>query len=440
MRVLFIGDLAATGFGSVTTDLGRALLDLDLDVRFLSQNDLGAELPEPFSSRTLDMAFWMYQMGNNGAQVAGVRSVIGEIIGGQCEGLLMNGTPWGDWKPEAAILLGDFFAVRLLDARFGDALRSIPCLHYCPVEGIDLPPLWAQMWARITPVSMSRFGQREIAAVIGREPAMAYHGIDAESFHPVGPSHPLVVPVDADATSFVTLRSKEACRAFFGWDPKKRYILRTDSNMPRKRHGSLLRALGPVLLERPDVTLVLHCRALDQGGFLPDDVSKLPVQVQRQIMITDRPGLPREVLVAMYNAADVYCSTSAEGFGLTIAEAIACGVPAVGLDYSAVPEVIGPAGVVVPVSVTYENEYSHWWAWPDEDAYGKAVAYLLDHPARARALGAEGPKHVARTFRWSDAAEVFARLMTEALTLPADMIPPEAEDFVFVPQKAMVAA
>ena len=39
---------------------------------------------------------------------------------------------------------------------------------------------------------------------------------------------------------------------------------------------------------------------------------------------------------------------------------------------------------------------------------------------------------MARSFRWSDAAEVFAHLMTEALTLPADMIPPEAEDFVFV--------
>ncbi len=32
-RILFFGDLAATGFGTVTMDLGRALLDRGEDVR-----------------------------------------------------------------------------------------------------------------------------------------------------------------------------------------------------------------------------------------------------------------------------------------------------------------------------------------------------------------------------------------------------------------------
>ena len=37
-RILFFGDLAPTGFGTVTTDLGSALLALGEDVRFVSQN------------------------------------------------------------------------------------------------------------------------------------------------------------------------------------------------------------------------------------------------------------------------------------------------------------------------------------------------------------------------------------------------------------------
>ena len=38
-RVLFLGDLAGTGFGTVTRDLGRELLARGLDVRFMSLNE-----------------------------------------------------------------------------------------------------------------------------------------------------------------------------------------------------------------------------------------------------------------------------------------------------------------------------------------------------------------------------------------------------------------
>jgi hypothetical protein len=53
VKLLFFGDLAATGFGTVTADLGRALIEQGVDVRFVSQNEFG-ELPPPFDTRTLD--------------------------------------------------------------------------------------------------------------------------------------------------------------------------------------------------------------------------------------------------------------------------------------------------------------------------------------------------------------------------------------------------
>ena len=137
----------------------------------------------------------------------------------------------------------------------------------------------------------------------------------------------------------------------------------------------------------------------------------MPPGVRERVVVSDWGALPREALVALYNAADVYASTSAEGFGLTLAEALACGIPAVGLDYSAVPEVIGPAGRVVEVGRVLDNEYAHHWALPDEEAFGIAVAYLLDHPARARELGALGPRHVAQNFSWSMAADVMVGLL-----------------------------
>ncbi len=60
-RILFFGDLAATGFGTVTQDLGRALIAKGIDVRFVSMNDTTG-LGEPFASRTVDQTSMEQQL------------------------------------------------------------------------------------------------------------------------------------------------------------------------------------------------------------------------------------------------------------------------------------------------------------------------------------------------------------------------------------------
>ena len=52
-RILFLGDSAGTGFGTVTRDLGAGLLALGEEVRFLSLNETeDGKLDEPFAGRT----------------------------------------------------------------------------------------------------------------------------------------------------------------------------------------------------------------------------------------------------------------------------------------------------------------------------------------------------------------------------------------------------
>jgi glycosyltransferase involved in cell wall biosynthesis len=433
VKLLFLGDLAITGFGSVTTDLGRALIEAGVDARFVSQNQLDA-LPEPFFSRTFDQTQYQVNAADADRPVRQHRPAPGRLhrphsrwqggflsvleatrfqtprLGGsllgctspprvtgaeastvQCERLrLANGNYWGSkWKPDAIFLLGDFYGVRLGVTSAGLAtFARVPTYHYVPVEGHDLPPLWAQLWATLSPIAMSKFGQAEIAKVIGRVPPLMYHGVDTEMFRPVTPGRPIIV--ESEKTGRLVLSSKERCKAFFGIDPRMKVILRCDTNMPRKAYPQMLRALEPVLAARPDTLLVLKTSNWDQGGFLPDSISKMSEAVRGRVVVLES-SLPRPLLSALYNAADVYASNSAEGFGLTIAEAVACGVPAVGLDYSSVPEVIGPAGTVVPPAMHWDNGYAHYWALPDPAEFGRAVAYLLDHPvagARARRAGA----------------------------------------------------
>lgn len=404
MRLLFFGDLAPTGFGTVTSDLGRALIERGIDVRFVSQNEAGL-LPPEFARRTLDLTTFIIE----GGAVTAAQGFVPALLAGDASDMTMaNDEVWGDWKPDACLLLGDFYGMRLMVAPYLQAFSEVPTYHYCPVEGHDLPPEWNAIWRVVHPIAMSKFGQTEIARVTRSLPPLMYHGVDSEQFRPVSMSDPIVIE-GKDKT--VTLTSKERCKAFFGINPKARVVLRTDRFMPRKGYPALLRSMEKVMAERPDVVLLIHCRTFDQGGFMGDLISKLPPSIASRVHAPGLGAMPREILCALYNAADVYASTSAEGFGLTIAEALSCGVPAVGLDYSAVPEVIGSGGMKVAVGKYLDNEYGHHWALPDEDQFARSVGYLLDHPARAREMGAAGRRHVQSTFTWDAAADVFAGLL-----------------------------
>lgn len=421
MRILFFGDLAATGFGSVTTDLGRHMLDQGADVRFVSQNDTGDDLPEPFRSRTVDLVSLPYVVNDmtGEAGTIGAPDGIPALLNGSSRALLHSKEPYGMWKPDACIMLGDFVAARHIVGRFMDDFRSVPTYHYVPIEGVGLPPAWGDMWRVVLPIAMSQFGADQIARATGIVPPVVYHGVDSEVFRPVSKAKPLIVSKPA-----VILDSKENCKqAWVQWlmdqnnvtrIPRK-WLLRTDRHMPRKRYNSLIRSLAPVLARNPDWALILHCNPSDQGGYLPDTLSKLPEPVRSQVLLTDAAGIPRDLLTVLYNSADLYVSNSAEGFGLTIAEAIACGVPAVGIDYSAVPEVIGPAGVTVKEGGLLDNEYDHFWFAVNEQKFGAAVEHLMTHKTKREDLGRRGPKHVSTNFRWDTAATQFLEIITSNL-------------------------
>lgn len=419
MRLLVVGDLAATGFGTVTINLGRQWIDAGHDIRFLSQNDLG-ELPEPFASRTF--AINEQKLGWMNAQELYEKGIMAGLI----DGTLWEHQELGHWEPEVVILTGDFYAARGLVFRHeGDerAFRSIPVLHYAPIEGMGLPPAWKYLWDFVHPIAMSEFGATEIAKVTGVRPPVIYHGVDTQTFFPASAAKPIRL-------GGIALRDKAECKAYFHIPANARVLLRTDRNMPRKDYAGLMWALAPVMAERPDVILLMHCRLMDEGGDIRDVHSSIEARYGRNVTLrmkaTGFPdkgiGFPRDHLNALYNAADLYVSVSSEGFGLTIAEALACGVPAVGQDYSSVPEVIGPAGRAVKVRGEIRNPYAHNWGVIDERAFGRTVAELLDNPAELAVLGAKGPEHVRRTFSWKRAAEQFieqAELVTKRETVAA---------------------
>ena len=408
-RILFLGDSAGTGFGTVTRDLGSALLAIGEDVRFVSLNeDAKVLMSEPFFGRTAILD------NPNGWLVVHPDPEVAQRTVDRLEGMFTGRLFEDGWTPEAGIILGDVGSLKMSPVpEF--VPDGFPVFHYVPIEGDGLPPAWAKTWEKLRPVAMSNFGADEIARIIPTRPPVVYHGVNTDAFWPVSAARPIYLPTSDGQAK---LHTRADCKEFFGLDKRRITLLRTDRHMPRKMYGVLFRALAPILARHPNVDFVWHCRTRDEGGDLSDEVSKYG-KIARQLFSTgfhdSYGGLDRPFLNALYNAADIYVSNSSEGFGLTIAEALACGIPAIGVDYSAVPEVIGPAGITVPIATRVDNVYSHFWAWVNEPRFGAAVEKLINDPVLRITLGAKGPEHVRRNFSWATAAAQFRDIIAAAV-------------------------
>ncbi len=117
----------------------------------------------------------------------------------------------------------------------------------------------------------------------------------------------------------------------------------------------------------------------------------LDASVQAVVAQAPRPERVRllgfvDDLVSQYQSASALIMTSRyEGFGFPVLEAMACGTPVVAFANSAVTEVVGDAGLLVPDG--------------DVAAMTAAVRSLLDDPPRRAELVARGLDH-ARSFSW----------------------------------------
>jgi glycosyltransferase involved in cell wall biosynthesis len=437
VKLLILGDSAGTGFGTVTADLGSALLRHGQDVRFISLNEQpNGELEEPFVNRTAIIGQRDGWLGMADPKLAQER--LARLMTG---GLFEDG-----WTPEAAVVIGDAGSLKI-SPLIEYIPQGFPAFHYIPIEGVGLPPSWAALWANLRPVAISEFGADEIAKLGVPRPPVIYHGVNTEAFYPVSEKRPIVL---RGTTNLTVLRSKHDCSSWLSAylaseaptqrPPDRVTIFRSDRHMPRKNYASLFRAVAPVLDKYPDADLIYHCATIDHGGDLDDERSKYgPLIGRYRCRHPERcrlrgihplfgglagrmipsgfhdhyGGAERKLLNVLYNAASIYASVSAEGFGLTIAEALAAGTPAVAMAYSAVPEVMGQAGILVPSAELTDNTYSHFWARVDEPKFSEALDSLVRSRKARRDLGALGPIHVGALFSWDRAAEQFGDLVAE---------------------------
>ena len=125
-------------------------------------------------------------------------------------------------------------------------------------------------------------------------------------------------------------------RARFGIGPGQ-VVLTVRRLVERMGIDLLIRALGDV----PDVQLVV-------GGEGPLRAELEALAASLKVPARFLGYIPDEDLPALYRAADLFVlpTRELEGFGLVAIEAMGCGTPAMGTPVGAIPEVLGPLGLV----------------------------------------------------------------------------------------------
>jgi glycosyltransferase involved in cell wall biosynthesis len=177
------------------------------------------------------------------------------------------------------------------------------------------------------------------------------------------------------------------------------YLLFLGGEKPHKNVRNVLRAFAEARRDRS----LPH--ALVLAGPMPKNRSRVEALIAALDLgpAVVRPGVvPEEDLPGLYAGADAFLyPTLYEGFGLPVAEAMACGVPVLTSSTSALQEIAGGyAYLVDPMDV---------------DAIARGIADLATDPAR-RAEFADLGKRRAADFSWDHAAEMTLRVYAEALS------------------------
>ncbi len=167
------------------------------------------------------------------------------------------------------------------------------------------------------------------------------------------------------------------------------YILFVGRIEEKKNVRLLLDAFSLICKEKKPINLVLGGRNGYGFELIQTKIRELPKDIRRRIF---QPGhLPRYDMIRYLQHATIFAFPSQyEGFGLSVLEALACGVPVVCSNNSSLPEVTGEAAILLPPT----NPLS--WA--------SAFSRILNQPELKNRLSEMSVKQAER-FSWSLAAE-----------------------------------
>jgi glycosyltransferase involved in cell wall biosynthesis len=169
------------------------------------------------------------------------------------------------------------------------------------------------------------------------------------------------------------------------------YILAVGSIQPRKNLSRLLAAYAGLLSARPGAKLP-PLVLVGKRAWLYSETLRTVGELGLESKVIFTGYVPEADLPPLYTGALCFVYPSFfEGFGLPPLEAMKCGAPVIAGDRTSLPEVVGPAGLLVDPF--------------DIQAIGDAIGRLVNDAALRQDLRERGLKQASR-FDWRETARL----------------------------------
>lgn len=299
-------------------------------------------------------------------------------------------------------------------------LSPAKTIFYYPSDGGGHLPLGCEQILKFInkPIAMAKFGQGQVKKVHGIETGHIPHAIDEEQFKPLSKEEKLQI------------------RARYGIAPEKFVVGTVARNQGRKMLDRTIKAFSLYAKENPNAILFLHTDPEDAA-----QVFHLPTLIQRYSLenrvrfsgMRYYKGFDYKIMNEVYNVMDVFLlTTSGEGFGIPIIEAMSAGIPVLATDYTTTRELVidNKAGLGIPLVGTTddENELYHGTEIIDGTITGswnvergicsikkcaEALKMFSDNPSMGEAMGKNGREAILKEYTWKINGERWIKAVEE---------------------------
>lgn len=238
---------------------------------------------------------------------------------------------------------------------------------------------------------------------------------NVDTFRASGVTAPIrVMPLGVDVDYFNP--------AIIGFRPSSRYtFLSVFEWGERKAPEILLRAFAEEFKQSEDALLLLSVFNRDPEIDVEREIAKLDLPPCAPIVIMVNPGFADYQMGALYRSGNCFVSpTRGEGWGMTVLEAMACGLPVIATAWSGIADFLHDGvgyplnSSLVPAKARCPYYEGFEWAEPDFEHLRFLMREVYENPDRARLRGLAAADAVAANWTWEQAA---ARVKERVLEL-----------------------
>lgn len=279
---------------------------------------------------------------------------------------------------------------------------NIPIVVVVPVDGKNFQGYWLEGVTHT--IFWTNFARKEARQGGFTGPSTVIPlGVDTEMYH----------PMDKYEARLRRGLPRELDEAFI--------VGNVNRNQPRKRWDLTIKYFAEWITSKKidDAYLYLHTAPTGDAG---PDVTQLAryYGVLSRLALVRPPafyGVTEQKMCETYNCFDVQISTTqGEGFGLTTFEGMACGVPQIVPDWSALGELAEEAAVLVPCTSIAINPTAPGLnvigGVADEKRFVEVLDHLYRKPEWRQQYAEAGLKRVAEDrFRWENIGQKYLELL-----------------------------